>query len=71
MIDNHNNNNDVYNHIAYITITATTTIITIVMTLSPSPLLPPTENKTVTWTPKPSYYNCTNVTILRSYTKSK
>ena len=44
-IDNHNNNNDDYNHIAHITITATTIIITTVMTSSPSPLLPPTENK--------------------------
>ena len=45
-IDNHNNNNnDDYNHIVHITIIATTTIITIVMPSSPSPLLPPTENK--------------------------
>ena len=40
---NNNNNNDDYNHIAHITIIATTTIITIVMPSSPSPLLPPTE----------------------------
>ena len=72
VIDNHNNNNnDDYNHIAHITITATTTIVTTVMILSPSPLLPPTENKKITWTPKPSYYNCTNAAILRSYTESK
>ena len=45
MIDNHNNYNDDYNHIAHITITATITIVTTVMTSSPSPLLPPTENK--------------------------
>ena len=38
-------NDDDYNHIAHITIIATTTIITIVMPSSPSPLLPPTENK--------------------------
>ena len=45
MIDNHNNNNDDYNHIAHITITATTIIVTTVMLSSLSPLLPPTENK--------------------------
>ena len=46
MIDNHNNNNNEdYNHIAHITITATITIVTTVMPSSPSPLLPPTENK--------------------------
>ena len=45
MIDNQNDNNDDYNHIAHITITATITIVTTVMASSPSPLLPPTENK--------------------------
>ena len=52
-----------YNHIAHIIITATTIIITTVMPSSPSPLLlPPTKNN-VTWTPKRSDYNCTNVAM--------